>query len=109
LPDFLECIPHAIEPHWDHVWAPRLAGFPLNIVYVANIEGVGLAQVTYVFDPGTFDQNGRSRQMLYRPTIESNFSVLIVLHQDGRIETGLPTIHPPNVSKGVSQYRCAHG
>src|SRR6267143_1348297 len=24
-PDFLACIPHVIEPHWDNVWAPRLA------------------------------------------------------------------------------------
>ena len=50
-------------------------------------EGVGLAQATYVFDPGTFSQDGRSRQMRYRPTIDSDFSVLIVLHQEGRIET----------------------
>jgi hypothetical protein len=31
--NFLACIPHAIEPHWDNVWAPRLAGFPVNVPY----------------------------------------------------------------------------
>jgi hypothetical protein len=86
-PSFLACIPHAIESHWDNVWAPRLAGFPANIVYAARIERVGLAQATYVFDPGTFIQGEQTRQMRYRPTIESDFSVLVVLHPESRIET----------------------
>ena len=64
-----------------------LAGFPVNIVYAARIEGVGLAQATYVFDPGTFIEGEQTRQMRYRPTIESDFSVLVVLHPEGRIET----------------------
>jgi hypothetical protein len=85
--DLLACIPHAIEPHWDNVWAPRLAGFPVNMVYAARIDGVGLAQATYVFNPGTFIQGERTRQMRYRPTIECGFSVLVVLHPEGRIET----------------------
>ena len=83
----LALIPHAIEPHWDNVWAPRLTGFPVNIVYAARIESVGLAHATYVFDPSTFVQDERSRQMRYRPTIDSDFSVLVVLHREGRIET----------------------
>lgn len=80
-------IPHAIEPHWDNVRAPRLAGFPVNIVYAARIEGTGLARATYVFDPGTFVESEQSRQMLYRPTVDNEFSVLVVLHRDGRIDT----------------------
>jgi hypothetical protein len=86
-PDFLAFIPHAIEPQWDNDWAPRLAGFPINIVYAARIEGVGLAQATYVFDPSTFVQDERSRQMRYRPTIDSDFSVVVVLDPEGRIDT----------------------
>ena len=86
-PDFLAFIPHAIEPHWDSVWAPRLAGFPVNIVYAARIEGVGLAQATYVFDPATLVESQQSRQMRYRSTVDSNFSVVVVLDQDGRMET----------------------
>jgi hypothetical protein len=84
-PSFLACIPHAIESHWHNVWAPRLAGFPVNIVYAARIEGVGLAQAMYVFDPGTLIQGEQARQMRYRPTIESDFSVLVAL----RPEVGL--------------------
>jgi len=86
-PDFLACIPQVIESHWDNVWAPRLAGFPVNIVYAERIDGIGLAQATYVFDPDTFVQDDRSKQMRYRPAGASDFSVLIVLHRDGRIET----------------------
>lgn len=85
--DLLACTPQAIESHWDNVWAPRLAGFPVNIVYAARIEGVGLAQATYVFDPGTFIEGEQTRQMRYRPTIESDFSVLVVLHPGSSIET----------------------
>ena len=35
---FLACIPHPIEPDWDPVYAPRLAGFPVNICY-ASLRG----------------------------------------------------------------------
>jgi hypothetical protein len=88
-PDFLAFIPHAIKPQWDNDWAPRLAGFPINIVYAARIEGVGLAQATYVFDPSTFVDGEQSKQVRYRPTIDSDFSVLVVLHREGRIELTL--------------------
>ena len=86
-PDFQACIPHAIEPHRDNVGDPRLAGFPVNIVYAARIEGAGLAYATYVFDPGTFAEGDHSRQMRYRSSSESDFSVLVVLHREGKIET----------------------
>jgi hypothetical protein len=41
----------------------------------------------YVFDPGTFCSGEQARRLRYRPTIESDFSVLVMLHPDGRIET----------------------
>jgi hypothetical protein len=71
----LALIPHAIEPHWDNVWAPRLAGFPINIVYAARIESVGFAHATYVFDPTAFVEGEQSRQMQYSPEVDSDFSV----------------------------------
>jgi len=85
--DFLAFIPHIIEADWDSVHAPCLAGFPVNIVYATRIEGTGLAYATYVFDPGTFAEGDHSRQMRYRSSIESDFSVLVVLHREGKIET----------------------
>jgi hypothetical protein len=43
--DVLACVPMSSND-WDNVWSPRLAGFPVNIVYAARIAGVGLAQAT---------------------------------------------------------------
>jgi hypothetical protein len=62
-PSFLACIPHVIEPHWDNVWAPRLAGFPVNIVYAARIKGAGLAQATYVLLNGCWQAKARLHVM----------------------------------------------
>jgi len=85
--DFPALIPHAIEPYWDNAWAPSLAGFPLNIVYAARMDGIGLTRATYVFDPTTFVADEQSRQMRYRPAIDSDYSVLVKLRRDGGIET----------------------
>jgi hypothetical protein len=84
--DFLACIPQVIETHWDNVWAPRLAGFPVNIVYAKKIEGAGLDHATYVFDPETFVESQQSRQMRYRPEVDSDFSVVVELHRDGSVD-----------------------
>jgi hypothetical protein len=86
-PYFMACIPHAIEPDWDNVWAPRLAGFPVNIIYAARMEGIALTRATYVFDLTTFVADEQSRQMRYRPAVECDFSILVVLHPDGRVDT----------------------
>ena len=85
--DFVAFIPYAIESDWDDVYAPRLAGFPLNVCYAEWIQGDGMACATYVFDPSTFVAGEQSRQMRYRPTVDSDFSVLVVLHPRGRMET----------------------
>jgi hypothetical protein len=85
--EFLAPIPHAIELDWDDICAPRLAGFPVNVCYAEFIQGCGMACATYVFDPCTFVDGAQSRQMRYRPTVDSDFSVLVVLHLEGRMET----------------------
>jgi hypothetical protein len=85
--DFVAFIPYAIEPDWDDVYAPRLAGFPVNLCYAEFIQGSGMACATYVFDPTTFVADVQSRQMRYRPKVDSDFSVLIKLHRDGGIHT----------------------
>jgi hypothetical protein len=85
--EFLAPIPHAIESDWDNIWAPRLAGFPVTLCYAGRIPGTGMACATYVFDPTTFVADEQSRQMRYRPTVDSDFSVLVKLHRDGGIHT----------------------
>jgi hypothetical protein len=85
--DFVAFIPYAIESDWDDIWAPRLAGFPVNLRYAEWIQNVGMVQSEYLFDPASFVQGEYSRQMQYRPTVRSDYSVLVVLHQNGRIDT----------------------
>ena len=109
--DFVAVIPSAIESDWDDIWAPRLAGFPVNLCYAEWIQGTGLACATYTFDPTTFVADEQSRQMRYRSAIDSDFSVLVKLHRDGGINTfkyrkaeliceasraGLPGRHDPH-------------
>jgi len=43
-PDFLACIPHVIEPHWDNVWAPRLAGFPVVSSVMALSASIAIGE-----------------------------------------------------------------
>lgn len=85
--EFFAPIPHAIESDWDDIWAPRLAGFPVNLCYAQWIQGTGMTYATYVFDPTTFVEDEQSRQMRYRPEVDSDFSVLVVLYRDGGIDT----------------------
>jgi hypothetical protein len=85
--DFVASIPCAIESDWDDIWGPSLAGFPVNLRYAEWIQNVGMVQSEYPFDPASFVQGEYSRQMRYRPMVRSDFSVLIVLHQNGRIDT----------------------
>jgi hypothetical protein len=84
---FVAFIPNAIESDWDDICAPRLAGFPVTLCYAEWIQGFGMACATYVFDPTTFVEGEQSRQMRYRPTVECDFWILVVLHPDGRIDT----------------------
>jgi hypothetical protein len=85
--DFVAFIPYAIDPGWDDIWAPRLAGFPVNVCYAEWIQHFGVACAPYVFDPTTFVEGEQSRQMRYRSAIDSDFSVLVKLHRDGGIHT----------------------
>ncbi len=85
--DFVVFIPHAIESDWDDVDAPRLERFPVNLCYAEWIQGAGMASATSFFDPGTFVDGPQSRQIRYPPTVDSDFSVLVVRYRDGGIDT----------------------
>jgi len=75
------CIaPYAIESDWDDVYAPRLVGFPLNVFYAKWIQVRDVCFRSEYICCGE-----QSRQMRYRPTVD--FSVLVVLHIEGRMET----------------------
>jgi hypothetical protein len=51
------------------------------------------SQAEYVFDPSTFVRDEWSTQMRYRPTVESEFSILVVLHRGSRIGTFKYRVH----------------
>ena len=48
--DFVAFIPYAIESDWDDLYAPRLAGFPLNVFYAEWIQGRCLRDVCFRSD-----------------------------------------------------------
>ena len=84
---FLAFIPHAIEADWDSDWAPRLAGFPVNLCY-GELRRTGSACATYYFDPGSFRETEINRSMRYFPRQESEFWVEVIIQkQDAAIET----------------------
>jgi len=59
---FLACIPHPIEPDWDPVYAPRLAGFPVNICYASLRGESGPEYATYCFAPHAPSQKTRTSE-----------------------------------------------
>ena len=59
----------------------------MNLCYAQWIQGTGMGRAIYVFDPTTFVEGEQSRQMRYRPTVDSDFSVLVELHRDGGSDT----------------------
>ncbi|MBZ5657270.1 MAG: hypothetical protein LAO56_18540 [Acidobacteriia bacterium] len=76
---FLDCLPRPIEAHWDPVYGPRLAGFPVNICY-ADLRGEhGPYHATYYFDPRTFSEDSEARRMRYYPKPETLFWVEVVI------------------------------
>jgi hypothetical protein len=49
--------------------SPEAGWIPGQYCLCRRLEGVGLTQATYVFDPGTFVQDEKSKQMRYGPTV----------------------------------------
>lgn len=79
-PLFMASIPHQIEAGWDSDFAPRLAGFPLNLKYTSvRRTGAGnrLVSCCYWFDPGSYCEDGEKRQMLYLPKVKSAYWVSV--------------------------------
>jgi hypothetical protein len=83
--NFLALIPHPIESEWDARWAPRLAGFPVNICYGAG-RSTGIVRSTYYFDPDTLVENEVSRVLRYLPRQKSEFWVEVIMTKQGGLE-----------------------
>ena len=84
--DFLAFIPYAIESDWDDIWAPRLADFRSTCL-CGEDRGCWAGQRRTFSIRAHLSMDEQSRQMRYRPAIDSDFSVLVKLHRDGGIDT----------------------
>ena len=86
--DFIAYIPHKIQADWDRKYAPRLAGFPLNVMF-SRIrkpkkagEPLQIASSLYQFDLGTFREGPHKRQMTYRSPANSEYRVEVVIYRE---------------------------
>ena len=86
--DFIACIPHEIQADWDPKYAPLLAGFPLNLMFIRirkpkNGEGpFQTVSSLYEFDLSTFRQDPDKRQMTYRRSANSEYRVEVVIYRE---------------------------
>ncbi len=92
--DFIACIPHQIQADWDAKYAPLLAGFPLNLMFIRIRKpknGEGALQTVsslYEFDFSTFRESPDKRQMTYRSPANSEYRVEVVIYKHrSQIET----------------------
>ena len=86
--DFLASIPHEIQADWDAKYAPLLAGFLLNLMFIRirkpkNGEGpLQIASSLYEFDFSTFRESPDKRQMTYRSHANSEYRVEVVIYRE---------------------------
>src|ERR1035437_4175290 len=70
LSDFIACIPQEIQADWDPKYAPLLAGFPLNLMFIRirkpknGEEPPQIVSSVYQFDLSTFRQDPDKREMI---------------------------------------------
>ncbi len=92
---FIACIPHQIEASWDGEWGPRVAGFPLNIVYMLVRkskldENKILGAIAACCEPGlaAFRETKKTREMTYFNREGGTYRVRVVLDKaSGLLET----------------------
>ncbi len=85
-PFFIANIPYQIEADWDSDFGPRLAGFPLNLMYTGvrgNGRDGGVESCSYWFDPGSYAQSSDKREMTYLPRVKSPYRVKVEYHKNG--------------------------
>jgi hypothetical protein len=82
--DFIACIPHEIQADWDPKYAPLLAGFPLNLMFIRKPKNSEqqIFSSLYEFDLGTFRDSPDKRQMTYRSPANSEYRVEVVMYRE---------------------------
>jgi hypothetical protein len=88
LSDFIACIPHDIQADWDAKYAPLLAGFPLNLMFIRirkpknGEEPLQIVSSLYEFELGTFRDSPDKREMIYRSPANSEYRVEVVIYRE---------------------------
>jgi hypothetical protein len=88
LSDFIACIPHEIQADWDAKYAPLLAGFPLNLMFIRTRkrkngeEPPQILSSVYQFDLTTLREDPDKREMTYRSPANSEYRVEVVLYRE---------------------------
>ncbi len=82
---FVCFLPHVIHPAWEEP-APLLAGFPISVCFTGLGAQVGHQPVTmltscYWFDPTTYREDDKLRQMTYRTKPANEYSVDLLYHK----------------------------
>ena len=82
--DFIACIPHEIQADWDPKYAPLLAGFPLNLMFIRKPKSSEqqIFSSLYEFDLGTFRDSPDKQRMTYRSPANSEYRVEVVVHRE---------------------------
>ncbi len=80
-------LPYQIEADWDKKYAPVLAGFPVELVYVGvrprkdRSRKPIIVRARYVFHPGSFLEASKSKRMHYRSRLASDFYVEVIFYK----------------------------
>jgi hypothetical protein len=75
--DFIAPIPHEIRADWDAKWGPKLAGFPLNLMFIGTrkpkngSEPSQMISSVYDFDLRTFSEDPSKQHMTSRSRANS--------------------------------------
>jgi hypothetical protein len=86
--EFFACIPHEIQAEWDAKYAPLLAGFPWNLMFIRirkpkNGEGsLQIVSSLYEFDLSTFRESRDKRQMTYRSPANCEYRVEVAIYRE---------------------------
>jgi hypothetical protein len=82
---FTAFIPQQIDPSWHAEWGPKLAGFPLNLVYARarnSNAGPSLEPVIYWPDLDTYRADSDHREICYFTKHPNGYRVRVIHHTD---------------------------
>jgi hypothetical protein len=83
-------LPCRIQPFWDEMYSPVLVGFPVQLVYVGvrprndDTQKLIVMKSRYSFDPATFFETSKGKEMRYQSQLSSAFYVDVLWEKSSR-------------------------